>query len=102
MTTAEAKRAAPRTATRMLSSMFFRAEERCARKPHSSGNRWQNWSIWPEHRLGADPGVELIRLEVTERHRRLLEGRSLLVGLLGDLRRLVVADMRVERGHQHQ
>ena len=33
---------------------------------------------------------------------RLLQRRPVLVGLLRDLRGVVVADMRVERGHEHQ
>src|SRR5688500_10384517 len=51
--------------------------------------------------LRADPAVEVLRLHQAQLHRRLLEGGALLVGGLGDLGRVVVADVRVERGDQH-
>ena len=46
--------------------------------------------------------VELLGGDVAERERRLAQRHALLVRVLGDLRRLVVADVRVERGHQHE
>src|SRR5882672_10452867 len=55
-----------------------------------------------DHGLRPDPLVELLRCHIAERERRLLQGRAFLVRLLRDLRRLVVADVRVERGDEHE
>src|SRR5919197_5878172 len=54
------------------------------------------------HLLGPDPLVELLGGDQPELHRGLLQRLVLLVRLLGDLRCVVVADVRVERGEQHQ
>src|SRR5258708_40037665 len=55
-----------------------------------------------EHPLGPHPLLELLGRDVAQRERRLLEGGSFLVRLLRDLRGLVVADVRVERGDEHE
>src|SRR2546427_11981212 len=54
------------------------------------------------HCFRADPLVELLGAHVAQREGRLFQGGALLVRLLGDLRGLVVADMRVERGDEHE
>ena len=56
----------------------------------------------PGHVLGADQLVELLGGQVAELDRRLLQGLPVVVGVLGDRGGLVVADVRVERGHEHQ
>ncbi|CAM2158157.1 conserved hypothetical protein [Paraburkholderia tropica] len=55
-----------------------------------------------DHLAGLHPLVELLLGHVAERERGGLERRAFLVRLLGDLRGLVVADVRIERRHQHQ
>ena len=59
-------------------------------------------SVWPEHVLWPDPLLELLLCEVAEIEGLLLQSRPVLVGRLGNLGRLVVPDVRVERRHQHQ
>nr|GEU28044.1 chaperone protein DnaJ A6, chloroplastic [Tanacetum cinerariifolium] len=49
-----------------------------------------------------DPLVELFGRHVAERQCRLLQGRAFVLGFLGDGRGLVVADVRRQRGDQHQ
>src|SRR5438270_3966183 len=56
----------------------------------------------PGHPLGTHPLVELRFRDVTERERRFLERRPLAVRFFCDGCGLVVADMRIERGHEHQ
>ena len=48
------------------------------------------------------PGVELLRGDVAQGQRRVPQGAALGVGALGDLGRLIVADVRGQRGDQHQ
>ena len=55
-----------------------------------------------KHVFGSDPLVELLSSQVTQLDRLLLQRRSILVGSLGDLGCLVVADVRVEGRHQHK
>ena len=52
--------------------------------------------------FGADPAVVLFGGEVAAADRRFAQRDAFAVGGLGDRRRLVVADMRIERGHQHE
>src|SRR5215470_730333 len=54
------------------------------------------------HLLGSDLPVELVGREVAERERCLLEGRPLLVGLLGDGGRRVIAEPRREARDEHE
>ena len=54
------------------------------------------------HVFRPDPRVELLGGQKPQLKRRLAERDSLLVGMLGDLGRVVVADVRVECRHQHQ
>ena len=53
------------------------------------------------HVGGHDNLVKLLGGQKTQAHSRLLETNALRVGSLGDLAALVVADLRVERRHQH-
>src|SRR6266513_4143469 len=55
-----------------------------------------------DHLLRPNPLVELFRRDVPQRERGRLERGALPVRLLRDLRRLVVADVRVERGDEHE
>ena len=59
------------------------------------------WS-WRKHLVYLNPLVELFAGEEAERQSGLLEIGAVLVGLLGDLGRLVVADVRVERRDEHE
>jgi SAM-dependent methyltransferase len=52
-----------------------------------------------DHLLGPHPFVELLARDEAQLDRGLAERRPVPVGRLRDLRRLVVADVRVERGH---
>src|SRR5262249_10782033 len=54
------------------------------------------------HVLGPDPTVEVVRGDEAEIERSLLELEPVLVRVLGDLRRAVVADVCVERSHEHE
>src|SRR5262245_39290067 len=54
------------------------------------------------HLLRVDPRVELVGGEHAEGEGGFLERRAVLVRLLGDLCGVVVADVRIERGHEHQ
>ena len=56
----------------------------------------------PIIRCGLHPLVELLRADVAQRERGVAQRRALAMRLLGDRRGLVVADVRVERGDQHQ
>src|SRR6185295_2158078 len=59
--------------------------------------------LFPAHHFfGLHPRVELFWRDEAQLHRRFLQRLAGLVGGLGDLRRVVVADMGVEGGHQHQ
>src|SRR5262245_56660424 len=59
-------------------------------------------SLRSGHLLRPHPLVELLGGDVAERQRRSLETRSFLVGFLGDLRRLLIADVGIQRGHGHE
>ena len=54
------------------------------------------------HLRGLNEFVELLSVQETQRHAGLLERRTLFLGLVRDLRRFVVADVRRERSHQHE
>ena len=56
----------------------------------------------PDHRVGAHPAVEVRRAHVAQRERGLAQRGALAVRLLRDLGGAVVADVRRERGHQHE
>ncbi len=55
-----------------------------------------------EHLLWADPLVKLGGLDEAQLDRGLPQRAALLVRVLRDPGRLVVADMRIQRGHQHE
>ncbi|CAN7978075.1 unnamed protein product, partial [Ixodes persulcatus] len=59
-------------------------------------------SLGSQHVLGAHPLVEVLRLEEAQLDGALLERGAFLVRRLGNLGRLVVADVRVQRRHQHE
>ena len=59
-------------------------------------------SVWSEHVLRPDPLLELFLSQVAEIESLLLQSRPVLVGGLGNLGRLVVADVRVEGRDQHE
>ena len=56
----------------------------------------------PEHLFGADEAAEVLRRDQAQGFGRLAQGEPLLVSLFGDLCGVVVADVRVERGDEHQ
>uniref|UniRef100_A0A6B0VA16 Uncharacterized protein n=1 Tax=Ixodes ricinus TaxID=34613 RepID=A0A6B0VA16_IXORI len=69
--------------------------------------RFESWgpvvlSLGSQHVLGAHPLVEVLRLEEAQLDGALLERGAFLVRRLGNLGRLVVADVRVQRRHQHE
>ena len=59
-------------------------------------------SLGPEHVLRPHPLLELLLVEVAQLDGLLLERGAVLVRRLGDLGGGVVADVRVQRSHQHQ
>src|SRR5687767_10108444 len=73
-----------------------RAGSRAASSPQAAS------SSRPDHRVGAHPAVEVLRAYVTERKRGVAQRAALAVRLLRDLGRAVVADVRRERGDQHE
>lgn len=54
------------------------------------------------HELRLDEGIELIFGESLELHGALLEGKALLVSVLGDLGGHVVPNLGVEAGDEHE
>lgn len=54
------------------------------------------------HQLGPDELVKLLLGQAAKLERRLLESQTLLVRVLGDPAGLVVADLAVEAGDQHE
>ena len=54
------------------------------------------------HVLGAHPLVEVLSGDVAETQRLFLERRAVAVRGVGDLSGLVVADVRIQRRHEHQ
>src|SRR5690349_13180252 len=56
----------------------------------------------PDHRRRLHPAVEVRAAHVTERERRFAKRGALAMRLLRDLGRAVVADVRRERGHEHE
>src|SRR3989442_1003096 len=56
----------------------------------------------PDHVLRLDPIVELGLADMAEAKRRRAQRETVAVGEKRDLGRLLVADMRAQRGHQHQ
>src|SRR3712207_7834270 len=59
-------------------------------------------TLFRSHLLGLDVLVELLGREQAELDGRLLERDAPLVRVLGDPGGVVVADVRVERRHQHE
>src|ERR1017187_3850726 len=55
-----------------------------------------------DHLFRLYPLIELLGGQVPKCDRRFLEREAVLVRVFGDLRRLVVADVRVQRRYQHQ
>src|SRR5471030_2987145 len=55
-----------------------------------------------DHLPGVDDTIELRFAHIAELERRLLQGEIVVGRVMGDLRRLVVADHRRQRRHQHQ
>src|SRR3546814_2124399 len=76
----------PRTDTRVPYTTLFRSRSFLAARP--------------QHGVGPHPLLELGRGQEAERDGRLLQSRVVGVGLLGDLGRVVVADVRVQRSDQ--
>src|SRR5215831_10907015 len=56
----------------------------------------------PNHLFRIDDLVKALLVDVTRLERGFLQGQPLFVRLMGDGRGLVVADLRNQRGHQHQ
>src|SRR5262245_51348577 len=54
------------------------------------------------HVRWTDPAVELLGGDVAELQRGLPEAEALVMGRQGDLGGLLVADVRRQRGHQHE
>jgi hypothetical protein len=77
-----------------------------AHDPRADGtSRWpgvERWREWVHHSLRPHPFVELLRRQETKPQRGLAQAQVFLVRLEGNLRRLLVADVRIERGHQHE
>src|SRR5437660_10375410 len=55
-----------------------------------------------DHPFGAHPRIEIASADVTECERRFAQRRAFVMRLLRDCRGLVVADVRRERGDEHQ
>lgn len=55
-----------------------------------------------DHQLRADVLVEVLLAQSLELHSTLLQGQTLLVGVLGDLGGHVIANNGVQAGNQHQ
>src|SRR4051812_27901470 len=60
------------------------------------------WCERMRHVLRPHPFVELLRRQEAQLERGLAQGEVLTVRLKRDSRRLLVADVRVERRHQHE
>ena len=58
--------------------------------------------VGPDHLLWPHDGVELARRHIAASDRFLAQGRAVLVRRLGNLSRVVVADLRRQRRDQHQ
>src|SRR5258706_15791084 len=93
MWTAAATSGSPTSSPRSTSS------SRAGRRPSADNALLR---LRPHHLLRVDEPVEVLLLHVPERDRGLLQGRLLLVRLLRDLRRLVVADVAVWRRADHE
>src|SRR5439155_14949950 len=65
-----------------------------------AGETIQSGLFGTDHSLGTNGLVVLLLGEVPERESGLLEGRALVMSLLGDLGGLVVADLGAQRGHE--
>src|SRR5579883_3006972 len=56
----------------------------------------------PDHGLRPHPPVEVLGREQAKRHSGFFERRAFLMSLLSHLGGIVIADMRIQRGDQHQ
>src|SRR5207248_11528058 len=56
----------------------------------------------PDHRPRLDPAVEVLAAHIAQSERRFAQRAAFAVRFLRDLGRPVIADVRRERGHQHQ
>src|SRR5205814_1229546 len=76
----------------------------CKRRHGAAGGRNTSGSADPfaDHVLGNDHLVILLLADFSRPQRGLFEGRTVGGGLLGDVRGILVADHRRQRGHQHQ
>ena len=75
---------------------------RCVYPDAVSQKMREKFSLWSQHVFGLDPLVELLFRQEPEGDGLLLERRAVLVGRLGDLGSLVVANVGVQGSHQHQ
>src|SRR5258708_23732857 len=66
------------------------------------GSFWLRRGVGARHRLGPDDAVEVLRLDVAQGQRGLAKRHSLVIGVLGDLGGLVVADVGRQRRDQHE
>src|SRR5690348_5280311 len=57
---------------------------------------------WARHRGRVDPAVEVLAADKTELQRRLPQRRLVAMRGEGDLRGVLVPDVGIERGHEHQ
>src|SRR3954463_6551199 len=68
--------------------------------------RWAPWaraaSVGLGHRRRLDPAVEIFCPDEAERKRRFAQRRAVAMRLERDLRRVLVADVRVECGDEHE
>src|SRR4030042_4847701 len=62
----------------------------------------ESLAFWTDHVLGPHQAVEFLLEHMAEPYRLLTQGGAALMRGLGDLARLVVADMRRQRRHQHE
>src|SRR5580658_2320013 len=60
------------------------------------------WFDWMRHVLRPDPFVELLRGQEARLQRRFPKSEILAVGFERNLRSFLVANVRIERRHQHQ
>ena len=84
----------------LRTASFTMLPDSLPRCPYSIHTR--SHSLWPEHVLGLYPFLELLLVEVAQRDGLRLQRGPVLVRRLGDLGRGVIADVRVQRRHQHQ
>lgn len=57
---------------------------------------------WAGHILSTHPLVELLRAKIAECESGILKASSFLVRFFRNLRRLVIANVRIQRGNKHK